>query len=473
MDHFSDLFKACRGAFHQQRTWQRAFDLSYGVLNNLGRSTITGFLTASDQQFKDWSAAYRLFWEQRIDFNHIFGVIRQEIVQMIDQDQQHIYAHMDDTLLRKTGRHIFGAKWLRDPLGPPFRTNLIWGQRFIQISLSAVSRMQPAQALNIPVDLHHCPSPVKPKKNDSQPQHDQYREVRHKTRLSAVGAERIKVLRANLDQQGQSDRTLVMSVDGSYTNDTVIKSLPQRVVLIGRIRKDAKFYSLPTSDHPRSSKGRKVVYGKALPTPEQIRQSDEYDWQTVKAWAAGKTHDFNIKTIESVRWRKTGERNLRLIVLKAVGYRLTQKSALLYRQPAYLICTDPTMSVESVLQAYLWRWGIEVNFRDQKTLLGCGQTQVRKEAACEKVPQFITAIYAMILLAGLKTTSSQMPRPKWYSKQKNQRRTTQDLINEFRAQTWADSVKIDYEDFVNIEQQQRSTKKSSKSRFSSFFYARN
>jgi hypothetical protein len=27
--------------------------------------------------------------------------------------------------------------------------------------------------------------------------------------------------------------------------------------------------------------------------------------------------------------------------------------------------------------AYLWRWEIEVNFREEKTLIGCGQSQVR------------------------------------------------------------------------------------------------
>lgn len=28
----------------------------------------------------------------------------------------------------------------------------------------------------------------------------------------------------------------------------------------------------------------------------------------------------------------------------------------------------------------LWRWGIEVNFRDEKTLLGTGEAQVRTAA---------------------------------------------------------------------------------------------
>lgn len=46
---------------------------------------------------------------------------------------------------------------------------------------------------------------------------------------------------------------------------------------------------------------------------------------------------------------------------------------MLYRQPAFLVCTDPQMTLEDLLQDYLWRWDIEVNFRDEKTIMGVGQ----------------------------------------------------------------------------------------------------
>lgn len=45
---------------------------------------------------------------------------------------------------------------MRDPLGPPFQTNLIWGQRFIQLSLSCFTKTGAVQARAIPIDLHHC-----------------------------------------------------------------------------------------------------------------------------------------------------------------------------------------------------------------------------------------------------------------------------------------------------------------------------
>jgi hypothetical protein len=59
-------------------------------------------------------------------------------------------------------------------------------------------------------------------------------------------------------------------------------------------------------------------------------------------FAAGKSHAFKIKTIRPLRWRPAGKKhNLRLIVIAPLGYRLTKHSRMLYRKPAFLICTDP------------------------------------------------------------------------------------------------------------------------------------
>ena len=469
---FGSVFSDCKDAFRQSRTWKRAFVLAEGLLGCVGRSTVTGIIAATGQQFKDWSAAYRLFHGDRMDTDTLFSVVRKNLADAVSADEREIYAHMDDTLLRKTGKKVDGAKWMRDPLGPPFQTNLVWGQRFIQISLSLSPRMETIQTTTVPVDLHHCPSVKKPNKDATEQDYKLFRETQKKTKLSVAGAQRISALRKGLDLDGHSDKSLVVSVDGSYTNESVLKKLDKNVTLIGRIRKDSRLYELPDLADT-NEKGRKRVYGRELPTPEQIRQSQEYEWKEVKAWAAGKVHTFDVKTVDAVRWRKSGPLNLRLVVVRPIGYRLTKKSRMLYRNPAYLICTCTELSLEKLLQAYLWRWGIEVNFRDQKTLMGCGQAQVRKEIPCSKVPQFITAVYSMLLLSASKAEIKDLPRPKWYTKKKNRRTTTQDLINQFRAINWTDSVKINFSDFVTMENKQRSTKNNPVHALSNLFYARN
>jgi hypothetical protein len=97
---------------------------------------------------------------------------------------------------------------------------------------------------------------------------------------------------------------------------------------------------------------------------------------------------------------------------------------------SYLICTDPVLPVDRLLQAYLWRWEIEVNFRDEKTLLGIGEAQVRNPNSVESVPSLIVATYALLLLAGTAVAdiSKLFPRPRWQQAEPPRRSTTQQLI---------------------------------------------
>jgi hypothetical protein len=443
--------------------------LAHGILLCLGRSTITGWLVSSGLQFKDWSANYKLFSHNRIDNEALFSVIRQEVVSMNDNSVQNIYAHMDDTLIRKTGKKVSGAKWMRDPLGPPFQTNLVWGQRFLQISLSLYKNDGILQTKSIPIDLVHCPLPIKPKKGSGEDVLIEYKERQKKMKLSKIGSERINHLRESLNNDGHKSQQLIVSVDGSYTNETVLKNMKDNITVIGRIRKDAKLYEIPKSNNI----GRKRVYGKPLSTPEEIRQSNEYQWQEVRAWACGKEHAFNVKILRNIRWRKSGNKNLQLVIIRPVGYRLTKKSRINYRDPIYLICTDSNLKIEKLLQAYIWRWGIEVNFKEQKTFLGCGQAQVRTKDSCQNVPLFHTAIYSLLQLASNTENHTELPRPKWYKKNKQSVPTTGDIINQFKASTWAENMSINYDDFVNLEYLQRSRKNSVNPSLSAALYCRN
>ncbi|WP_434544615.1 hypothetical protein [Marivirga sp.] len=136
----------------------RAKDLAVGLINCLGRRIISGLLTSCGKIFEDWSAEYRLFYGQRMELSKIFDVVRKKVLDyQPNSGNTPIYGHMDDTLLKKTGKKVAGTSWKRDPLGPPFHTNFIWAQRFIQISLSLPDGPMPCANRSIPVDFFHSP----------------------------------------------------------------------------------------------------------------------------------------------------------------------------------------------------------------------------------------------------------------------------------------------------------------------------
>jgi hypothetical protein len=356
---------------------------------------------------------------------------------------------MDDSLLRKSGTKIAGVSYRRDPLGPPFHVNFVRAQRVLQLSAALPSGPIPSSARMIPIDFKHTPTAKKPRHDAPQEIWRQYRQEKKEKNISLKGAEQLRVLRDELDRDpGGQGRSIWAVVDGRFTNGTVLRKLPERTVLIGRVRKDTKLYHLPTPED-QAALGRRRVYGHRAPTPEELRQDNSVEWETVNVWAAGKKHLFRIKTLAPLRWRPaTAKHKLRLIVIAPLAYRPRKGSRLLYRQPAYLICTDTDISIQEVLQAYVWRWDIEVNFRDQKTLLGVGQAQVRKESSVEKVPELIVAAYSMLLLAGKQAFGARglpdtIPPPKWNRHRKQARPSTQNLIRQLRAEIWGKAMGVD------------------------------
>lgn len=445
----------------------------YGGLTCLGRHTLTGMIAASGKQFSDWSSYYRIFSKQKIDIEKIFEVIQSHVLKE-NNKLSYIVGHMDDTILNKTGKKIPGTAWRRDPLGPPFNVNFIWGQRFIQTSLALPENGIMSQSRAIPVDFHHAPTVLRPGKKGTEQQWKKYNEEKKISKLSRQGSKRISAIREKLDLQGAKDKNLILSVDGSYTNQEVLKTLPQNVTLIGRIRKDTKLY---LKHNNKSGIGRKKVYGERLPTPEEIRQSEQYSWETVTAWISGKKHNFNVKIIKDVKWRSAGEKHdLTLIVIRPLKYRLSKNSRILYREPAYLISTKSKHSIKTLLQAYLWRWEIEVNFREEKTIMGCGQAQVRNINSIESVPAFITSIYGLLHLAHHKTKNNNknqwLPRPKWYKYNSKKRITTGDILNNIRAQLWANATKINFSSFMKKDVNSRSQRNELMCWQSAPFYVR-
>lgn len=412
-----------------------------------------------------------------MDSSVISSVLLGLLCREIPKDAPLVTA-LDDTLLKKSGKKTCGAGWRRDPLGPPFHVNFVWSQRFVQLSAAIFERTKETPARMVPLIIEHAPTPTKPKKTDPVEAWRAYELGRKNNRLTRVGVACIQRLRAAMNLTPDlAGRLLVVATDGSHTNETSLKKLPPWTIQIGRIRKDASLNYLP-EDQP--ARGRKRKYGPGAPTPEELRQDDQIPYRRVRAFAAGKVHDFKIKTIGPLRWRKAGgDMNLQLVIIAPLGYRLTKRSKLLYRKPAYLICTDPDLPIEQLLQYYLWRWGIEVNFRDQKTILGVGQAQVRNPAAVKAVPALITASYASLLIAakrvlGFPFASDQaLPLPKWRNK-KQTAMSTQNLINNLKAEMWGPALGIpNFSHFRNKTYRTRSPKNWRPDIASAILYANN
>jgi len=429
-------------AFAQHRTWQRAGRLVLSQLLCLGRHTVTNLLGTCGRQHCDWSADYRLYSQDSWNPRGLFQPVIHGVLGLCPDPSVFVVA-MDDTPVRKTGRKVPGAGWGRDPLSPAFHCNLIWLQRFLQVSAILYTTAPPGPGRAVPIWFQLVPPVPKPKRSDPPEVWRAYRKQRRQENLCTHGAAILQQIRQELDQHHAAwERKLIACVDGSYFNQTVLKALPPRTTLIGRVRRDAELFFRP--DPPGTPIGGPArKYGPRAPTPEALRQAEDQTWQEVTAFACGKLHTFRVKTLGAVLWRKAGaDRPLRLLVIAPVGYRLRMHSKLLYRQPAYLLCTDVDLAVEWIVQYYLWRWDIETDHREEKQIIGVGQAQLTSRQSAERQPQLAVAGYSMLLLAaarafGKDAERPMLPPPKWQANHPKPRLSTQDLVQQLRNEVWA------------------------------------
>lgn len=389
-----------------------------GILLNMGRHTVSRAIDTIGHAQQDWSAIYRLFERDRVDLEYIQQVIRRHI-QATNAPSEPVIAFIDDTLLKKRGQKVHGTSWKLDPLGPKFTNNFIWAQRYMQISLA--QKQTEGHCRGIPILFQHCPVPRKPKKTAAPELWNEYRVLQKKMALPQKASEAI--LKLQKDLKGQK---IIIVGDGGYTNKSVCRSMTENGIYLGRLRKNANLFAPPSEQN--TGKGRKKYYGEALPSPEEMRQQNE-NWTEVVAHTGNGEHTFKIMSVPDVRSKITGNRNIKILIIQPLRYRLSSKTKLLYREAAYLLCTDPELSPEHILQYYLWRWEIELNFKDEKSIFGIHQSQMRTQKSVDCFPGFVAAAYSLFLL----TASCQQPQyPKWRTEKTIWRVSTNKLLADFR-----------------------------------------
>jgi hypothetical protein len=141
-------------------------------------------------------------------------------------------------------------------------------------------------------------------------------------------------------------------------------------------------------------------------------------------------------------------------------YRVTTEGKYLYRSPGFLIATGPEASPQEIVQRYVYRWDIECNFRDEKTLLGVGEAQVREPHSLGNVTGVAFAAYDMLLACSRNLDPSRdftLPNPRW-NRRHYTRATARQLIQQLRQDLWGQA--LHFSGFVSASPQRRSSENS-------------
>ena len=158
---------------------------------------------------------------------------------------------------------------------------------------------------------------------------------------------------------------LWLVADGAYAARPFLKPvLKLGVVVVSRLRKNAKLLDLPATLPPgqRRGRGRPPVYGKQRIHLAK-RAAHRRGWQSITYDCRGHQVTREYKTFLATSELVGG-------VIRVVIVRLNEGWA-----PYF--CTDPTADVRDILEAVAARWALEEHFHDVKEVWGAGQQQVR------------------------------------------------------------------------------------------------
>jgi hypothetical protein len=212
-------------------------------------------------------------------------------------------------------------------------------------------------------------------------------------------------------------RLIIATVDGSFCNKPCLTHVPERTAILGRARKDAKLCFA-------ESAGSRRKYCLDKFTPESVLKDQTIPFKTVSVVFGGAQRELKYKQVENVLWQGGAKtKRLTLLVLAPTPYRVSPNGPRNYRDPAFLLCTMVGLDAQRLVQAYLDRWQIEVNHKDEKDILGVGQAQVWSLPAIPRQPAFAVAAYSILLLATLRAfgpgrTNAFPPLPRWRKQQR-------------------------------------------------------
>jgi len=411
-------------AFSRKCTAARTLESLLGLIAAFGTRTITAAITALGEENEDWSGRYRHFSRSPWSHEDIFKVAFEEAVSRIPQHWPFIPVALDDTSLPRISSLGGLAGYGRDPLSPPFHVNLRRGLRFIHAAVVVPHYEDGMRPLAVSSDFTLCPPVKKPGKKATDDEREAWKQEKKKRNLSTEACAIMKRKRKILDEAGYNDRTLLWVVDGSYTNKTTFLNKPERTHILGRTRKDIVLFKPGKSQHR---------YGERTLTPEQLRQEINISWTSTRCHYAGQMRAIDYKVSEQLRWRSSGTKlAVRVIVIRPIPY-TGPGGHRYYRQPAYLLTTDLTTSVEILIQAYLDRWQIEVLHRDLKHELHLGDAQVRNKNSVIKLHASIVAMNALIQLAaqdycGRLRPNELPPLPAWRRISSRRNASQQEII---------------------------------------------
>ena len=394
-----------------------------------GRRSLTRVIQSGQLgRFKHYCSFHRFFSQARWNLDDLGHCVFQLLLPFCPEI---LTGAVDDTLARKSGRHIWGADMHHDPLrSTQKRPFFSFGHSWVVFSLQVSFAFAPGKVWALPILVRlyrkRKKSILAPGRS-GKPERKQTGQAagkQYRTRPQ-LALEMIQIVARWL-----GPRKLRVLGDSEYAGGSISRHLPANTELISRMTMNAALYALP----PRQTvgRGRRRKKGARLSNPLQMAQ-DSRSWSKTTVWLYGRKVKVWFQSIDALWYSSAGPRLLRIVVVRDPRRR---------RRDDCFFSTDLTLKPPQILETFALRWPLEVCFRDVKQFLGLEDPQNRVSKATQRTAPLIFYIYDLVLL--WHATSGHLSAPQsaierlWYKRKTSV--SFEDILRNLRQATWQEKI---------------------------------
>ena len=390
LKHLFELIEAHRPIFKQERVYYRVVALLLAELFVFARHTVTQLLMTLGLTEQDWSAWYRLFSDERFDYDKASEILFEETLEHVASDEVYVVGG-DGTQTPRSSRKMEGSGWLRNLRTPPFMPGIHAAQRWFNGSWF----MPPEEGYSRAVPIRWLPAFTE----KSNP-------VAHAPQKEWEAAVSFLTwVREQLTRHGRAAQRVLMVADGSYDTLNLWKNLPDKVILLARSAKNRVLHALPPADAHGNRK-----YGERVATPQQ-RWQERRGWRKLTLNVRGCTRHLQVKVSSPVL--RDGAPDCPLILIIVRGKDRRDKRGRRYRREPLPFLVNAVQNEQGewvlplpleTLLFWAWqRWELEVCHRELKSNFGLGDKQCWHPRSAVLSVQWSAWVYSLLLLAGYRT----------------------------------------------------------------------
>jgi hypothetical protein len=395
-----------------------------------GRRSLTRVIQSGQLgRFKHYCSFHRFFSQARWNLDDLGHCVFQLLLPFCPEV---LIGAVDDTLARKSGRHIWGAGMHHDPLrSTQMRPVFSFGHSWVVLSLHVSFPFAPQKTWALPVLVRLYRKRKKSKLapgRDGKPekkQTGQATEKQYRTRPQ-LAREMIQVVAGWL-----GPRKLRVLGDSEYAGGTISRHLPANAELISRMHMKAALFEPPPP--AGTGRGRRRKKGQRLPSPAQMAEDPGRSWIKATVWIYGRKVKVWYQSLDALWYPSAGPQLLRIVVVRDPRGQ---------RRDDCFFSTDLTLKPPQILETFALRWPLEVCFRDVKQFLGFEDPQNRVSQATQRTAPLVFYIYDLVLL--WHATSGHLFAPQsaierlWYRSKTSV--SFEDILRNLRQATWQEKI---------------------------------